>query len=77
MSAPRPQETIDAAWREAAEIAYEDYVINYGNDGPYETDRVLPAADRARQQAAIALIVEQSGISAGFLHGELLDAAHA
>lgn len=68
---------IDAAWREAAEITYRDYVIDYGNDGRPEDDRVLPAEERQRQQAAIALIAEQTGISAEFIYGQLLDAAYA
>ncbi len=71
------QGMLNAAWREAAKITYEDFVIGYGNDGPYETDRVLPAADRERQQAAIALIVEQTGVSSGFIRRELLEAAYA
>lgn len=73
----RGRDTIDAAWREAAEITYTEHVIHYGNDGPPETDRVLSAADRERLQVAIAFLVEQTGIAGGFLHGELLAAAEA
>lgn len=71
------QEMLDAAWREAPKITYRDHVIDYGNDGHPENDSVLPAADRQRQQAAIAVIVEQTGISPGFIRSELLDAAAA
>lgn len=74
---PDVEEIVGAAWREAIEITYEDYCIHLGNDGPSETDRVLPLADRQRQQAAIALIAEQTGISAGFIRSELLEAAYA
>lgn len=70
-------ERLDTAWRRAAAITYRDYLIDQYNDGSPETDRALSAGERQRQQAAIAFIAEQTGISTGFIKGELWKAAHA
>ncbi|MGH3429623.1 MAG: hypothetical protein ACRDQZ_18985, partial [Mycobacteriales bacterium] len=46
----------------------------YGNDGPYECDRYLPAEDRDRKQAAITLISERTNIPTWYVTGHLDDA---
>ncbi|MEO7194309.1 MAG: hypothetical protein ABIZ05_05725 [Pseudonocardiaceae bacterium] len=68
---------LDDAWREAVTITNSERLIEYGNDGPYESDRSLPPEDRERRDNAITHISEQTGVPQWYVKGEMLDAVHA
>ncbi|MGH3828491.1 MAG: hypothetical protein ACRDQX_15170, partial [Pseudonocardiaceae bacterium] len=67
---------LDIAWREAVTITNTERLIGYGNDGPYESDRSLPAEDRDRRDSVVTHISGQTGVPTWYLKGEILSAVH-
>ncbi|MGH3867247.1 MAG: hypothetical protein ACRDQ4_14110 [Pseudonocardiaceae bacterium] len=70
------QDDLDNAWRLAVTITHAEGLIEYGNDGPYESDRSLPTYDRNLRDYVIAHIAQETGVSTGYLKKEILDTVH-
>jgi hypothetical protein len=68
---------VSEAWRAAVGVTYHEQVLEYGNDGRPEDDRFLTDAEQATRAAAVDLIARATGVSPGYVHSELQDAAHA
>lgn len=68
---------VSEAWRAAVGVTYHEQVLEYGNDGRPEDDRFLTDAEQATRAAAIDLIARATGVSPGYVHSELQDAANA
>lgn len=68
---------VSEAWRAAVGVTYHEQVLEYGNDGRPEDDRFLTDAEQATRTAAVDLIARATGVSPGYVHSELQDAAHA
>lgn len=64
-------------WRAAAEIAYHEYVIDYGNDGHPDNDLALPDTEQAQLAAAVEAIAQHTGLPEVFIRSELDNAAYA
>lgn len=68
---------VSEAWRAAVGVTYHEQVLEYGNDGRPEDDRFLTDAEQATRTAAVDLIARATGVSPGYVHSELQDAANA
>jgi hypothetical protein len=67
---------LDASWREAIRLVYEQQVIEGGNEGPREHDRWLPPRKVRIRDAAIDFIARKTGTAPGYVRNALTEAAH-
>ncbi|MGH3790331.1 MAG: hypothetical protein ACRDQ9_05930, partial [Pseudonocardiaceae bacterium] len=67
----------DRAYRDTARIGYTELVIDYGNDGPRDSDRALPAADHGRRATLIDFIEHHTGVPSPHIRHQIGEAVYA